>query len=201
MRPEKSANSRHLFLGMIVSFALTFVWMVVIFWLSAQVAEESNELSTGLTAKIADVIEQIAPEVDIDQTDLNHLVRKNGHFFSYLLLGLLAANSLRLSRRYAAGIVHQGEIDIKPTWAGRLASHLTALSPWRLWFYVWIFCLLYALSDELHQVFVPGRGCQIQDVLVDSAGAAVGILLCLLVCRLASRKKKRQPDELFARQV
>ena len=35
-------------------------------------------------------------------------------------------------------------------------------------------CVLYAVSDELHQIFVPGRGAEIRDVLTDSAGAAIG---------------------------
>ena len=38
-------------------------------------------------------------------------------------------------------------------------------------------CILYAVSDELHQIFVPGRGAEIRDVLTDSAGAAIGFFL------------------------
>lgn len=38
-----------------------------------------------------------------------------------------------------------------------------------------MFCILYAVSDEVHQLFVLGRGAQVTDVLIDSAGAFVGI--------------------------
>lgn len=38
-----------------------------------------------------------------------------------------------------------------------------------------VFCILYAISDEVHQVFVPGRGAQVTDVLIDSFGAFIGI--------------------------
>ena len=38
-----------------------------------------------------------------------------------------------------------------------------------------MFCILYAISDELHQLFVPGRGAQVKDVLIDSFGSFVGI--------------------------
>jgi VanZ family protein len=38
-----------------------------------------------------------------------------------------------------------------------------------------VFCVLYAVSDEVHQLFVPGRGAQVTDVLIDNAGAFVGI--------------------------
>jgi len=39
---------------------------------------------------------------------------------------------------------------------------------------------LYSASDELHQVFVPARTGQISDVLVDSAGGAIGLFLLWL---------------------
>jgi VanZ family protein len=38
-----------------------------------------------------------------------------------------------------------------------------------------IFCILYATSDEIHQAFVPGRGPQVKDVFIDSAGSFIGI--------------------------
>lgn len=42
---------------------------------------------------------------------------------------------------------------------------------------VFLLCALYAMSDEFHQTFVPGRSGEIRDVLLDSAGALTGILL------------------------
>ena len=38
-------------------------------------------------------------------------------------------------------------------------------------------CILYAVFDELHQIFVPGRGVELRDVLTDSAGAVTGVFL------------------------
>lgn len=35
--------------------------------------------------------------------------------------------------------------------------------------------LAYAISDELHQAFVPGRSASIMDVVIDMIGAAVGL--------------------------
>ena len=46
---------------------------------------------------------------------------------------------------------------------------------------------LYAISDEVHQIFVPGRSCEFRDMCIDFAGIVLGILIArLLVCR---RKK------------
>ena len=40
-----------------------------------------------------------------------------------------------------------------------------------------VICILYAISDEVHQLFIPGRSGEVRDVLIDSAGAFVGIVL------------------------
>ena len=40
-----------------------------------------------------------------------------------------------------------------------------------------IICVLYAISDEIHQLFVPGRSCQVLDIIIDSSGSLLGIIL------------------------
>lgn len=58
-----------------------------------------------------------------------------------------------------------------------------ALSYWRAlgfrrekWWLAWGFALLYAVSDEFHQSFVPGRHPSVVDVLVfDNLGALVSL--------------------------
>ena len=45
------------------------------------------------------------------------------------------------------------------------------------------FCVLYAASDELHQTFVSGRAGMIKDVLLDSCGSLLGMLLYLKLPR------------------
>ena len=40
-----------------------------------------------------------------------------------------------------------------------------------------IICILYAMSDEVHQLFVPGRSCQILDIIIDTLGSSTGIIL------------------------
>jgi VanZ family protein len=36
----------------------------------------------------------------------------------------------------------------------------------------------YAMTDELHQMFVPGRSPDVYDVAADAAGAAIGLIAC-----------------------
>lgn len=42
----------------------------------------------------------------------------------------------------------------------------------------------YAVTDEIHQFFVPGRACRVFDLFVDSCGAAVGIAACVVILLL-----------------
>ena len=44
--------------------------------------------------------------------------------------------------------------------------------------------MVYAISDELHQAFVPGRHPDPRDILTDAAGAALALLLALALERL-----------------
>jgi VanZ family protein len=54
-----------------------------------------------------------------------------------------------------------------------LACEASGIHPW------WglVIALLYGISDELHQAFVPGRSCDVFDWMADSAGAAAAIYL------------------------
>ena len=48
-------------------------------------------------------------------------------------------------------------------------------------------CILYAISDEVHQIFVPGREFQYSDISIDSLGSIIGILI---MKRLSVKKSK-----------
>jgi VanZ family protein len=45
----------------------------------------------------------------------------------------------------------------------------------------WLAGAVYAVTDELHQHFVPGREASPVDVAIDAAGVAVGVLAVRLV--------------------
>ncbi len=47
--------------------------------------------------------------------------------------------------------------------------------------------IVYALSDELHQAFVPGRHPDFRDILTDAAGAALALFLVVLLERIVRR--------------
>ena len=57
----------------------------------------------------------------------------------------------------------------------------------------WIFTVLYACTDEFHQLFVPGRAGRLFDVGVDSLGALAGLLI-LAGCLLIRRRFRNSPS-------
>lgn len=142
----------------IFSWIAVLLWMVLIFNLSSHMAEQSDALSSGIAETVIGVVEKIAPEkaAKIDVGRLNRLIRKGSHFLVFLALGVLFMCAIRRNGIYGIkGVV------------------ITLL-----------FCSLYAILDEVHQLFVPGRGAQTSDVFIDIAGAAVGVLGYLSISKL-----------------
>lgn len=62
----------------------------------------------------------------------------------------------------------------------------------RKFFLPFIPCVLYAVSDEIHQYFVPERACRIFDVFIDSCGVATGIGIFLLFLFIVSKLIKNK---------
>jgi VanZ family protein len=54
---------------------------------------------------------------------------------------------------------------------------------------------LYGATDEVHQIFIPGRSSTVSDWLTDVIGAALGILIVLLIMKItpATKQKKTLP--------
>ncbi len=139
----------------IILWCLTILWMIFIFCLSAQPATQSDELSKTVTKVIIETVDKV---VDIKTDDrpiidlvkqFNHIVRKYAHGGVYFVLGLLLVGALRQNN----------------------------IKGFRLFASSLLLCVIYAISDEVHQLFVPGRGAQVMDVLIDSMGAITGVSL------------------------
>lgn len=143
-------------------WATVVFWMVIIFLFSHQSAGTSSGLSLGITERVAVLAGKVIPFSELDLEDLHHYIRKTAHFLVYMLLGVLSYNAVRISK-----------IPGYP----RIVFAL-------------LICVLFAISDEMHQLFVPGRSGEVRDIFIDSIGAGVGIAI-FLVSERAVRKIKR----------
>ena len=145
---------------------LLILWLLTIFLFSNDKAEVSSEKSDGISNTIVNIIENISgnnySEEKYEEV-LNiviFIVRKTAHFLEYLILGLLVINVIKDYK----------VLEVKYIITGVL------------------FCMLYAISDEIHQLFVSGRSCQIKDILIDTTGSITGILIYYLLYK--HRKNK-----------
>ena len=69
-----------------------------------------------------------------------------------------------------------GYVGLSLLWWRTLAARPSAATRWALAL-AFLLTMLYAVSDEYHQTFVPGRSGNLVDVLIDAAGAALGLWL------------------------
>ena len=51
--------------------------------------------------------------------------------------------------------------------------------------------VLYAISDEIHQTFIPGRSGQVTDVMIDSAGIILSILIFMGINKIYKIRTKK----------
>jgi VanZ family protein len=61
-----------------------------------------------------------------------------------------------------------------------VAGGLGAWIGWRAAVIASAIALSYAVTDEVHQMFVPGRSAQLSDLLADAMGVIAGVSLCWL---------------------
>lgn len=138
-------------------------WCVTIFRLSGMNSKSSNGASTGIVEKAISKVLDATNAAGITDahpdeeklikaaTFVNAPLRKVVHATVYFVLALLLLTIGRVifgSRKYL------------------LTCAITLL-----------LCFAFAMTDEYHQTFVEGRTGQILDVMIDTAGACVGILL------------------------
>ena len=137
---------------------------IMIFSFSAQQGDDSAQLSDRFVRIFLQIRDQIGLFPRLSETEIVHLfsvlVRKSAHVTEYLLFCI----SLHISF-YVTGVKNRLRIP---------CSFLMTFG--------------YACTDEIHQLFVPGRAGLFTDVLIDSSGAFV---LCLILWVHLCIKRRR----------
>jgi VanZ family protein len=86
------------------------------------------------------------------------------HFLGYIVLGLFVLRGCAGAR-----------------WVG-----ITARATFR----AWLICAVYGATDELHQMFTPGRTPSVSDWVADALGAAAGVLTVLVIAEVRERRPR-----------
>lgn len=135
----------------VILWAAVIGWMALIFSFSVETAAESSETSGDFIAFfMTELVPGFTELTDTEQTEkiesVTYFIRKSAHFCIFAGLGFLTCAAL-------------WSCDASVKRAFVLAAVIGAL---------------YAVSDEIHQAFVPGRACMIRDMLLDTCGVVTG---------------------------
>jgi len=135
--------------------ALLRYWLPVILWCALIFGFSTEAGSTRRTSRILrPILRWFNPDISDEAIRrAQYGVRKAAHVCEYAALGLLVWRAKRRPSR----------ADRRP-WDWREAGLAFA------------FAVAFALTDELHQALVPSREARVSDLLLDSLGAALGLL-------------------------
>ena len=152
---------------------LIIMWMLAIFVLSGMPSNESNNRSKGtiniVTEKTLNITNKavITNKHPTEQKmnnfieELNKPLRKCMHASVYMVLSILIYCCLKM----------------------------TKLSKWKISLLSILLSFLYACTDEFHQRFVSGRTSEITDVLIDTLGAILGIIIINILFKIINIMK------------
>lgn len=138
----------------LILWILIFIWMITIFMFSAQNGDESSELSQGF---LRTFILRFTPD-NISEDIVNmmeYIIRKCAHMTEYAVFGILVFYQIKLYRLFE--------------------------KEWNRIVMAVICVMIYASTDEIHQLFVGGRSGRFTDVLIDTAGGFIGILAAAFI--------------------
>lgn len=138
----------------IIKLILLILWMSLIFMFSSQNGSDSTETSSLVSKVLYVLIEFVFKgKYSLSEFVLKYMpiIRKLAHFSEYFILGVLA---------YLNVIEYSNKKE---------------------YLYAILFSVLYAISDEFHQLFVESRNGSIKDVLIDSLGVIIGVLICHMI--------------------
>ena len=149
----------------IVLIIIIIINCIVIFNFSAEKSEKSDKTSGKVIEKIIELNPRTRSlsieEKEKTKQKIITPVRKSAHFSIYLCLGFWTYLFFK---------------TISFEEKTRILSSLG-------------FSFLYACTDEIHQVFVPGRAGEIRDVCIDTCGALFGIIIIYAISKLIKKKK------------
>ncbi len=142
---------------------LTILLMGIIFYMSNQPAS----ISLSLSKDIEEILKNIPIVGNVLSDILNSprsqfIIRKSAHLLLYCFLSIISFVAIYEIKRDK-----------------QMAILLSFLGTF-----------IYACSDEIHQLFIPGRGSQIMDVGIDSIGAIIGLALVNIILILKDNMKK-----------
>ena len=184
-------NSGRLKKAVCVLFALSAVlfYFLVICIFSAQDGDETGNLSREVAEEVARVVVAVSGEhTEKDIFSLaeffEHPLRKLAHFSEYAVLGGLFCGCF-LPVMCEIRLRTAEQISKLPVQKRKKNGLMRSCG---LYLKCIITVMIFAICDEIHQHFVPGRLASVWDVLLDTSGCALMCMILYLICDRRSRK-------------
>ena len=156
----------------ILLLILVLIGCITIFCFSEFSANDSSKQSRGVTYNILKVLngnKLSEKELTKLTKKVNPVIRKIAHFSIYMILAIFTYMFIE-------------ELNIKSkSEKERLRKNII---------YTCIFCIIYAIFDEIHQIYVPGRTGKAIDVIIDTLGSCMGITVLILNNTIKRKGKK-----------
>lgn len=144
----------------ILKIILIVIWMITVFVFSAQKGTESGNTSREFTIVIIQLLTGKKLELDDPFIEgIQLIIRKLAHFTVYAIGGFLIVNY-----EYAK----EKTVKQKVLYSIALGGG-------------------YAITDEIHQFFVPGRSGNIIDVGIDTLGVITGVLIYFVLRKIIKK--------------
>ena len=145
----------------IILLIIVLLWMGVIFYFSSKNSEESTSQSQGIINK-TNIVEMYENKHEANREEvlknIDRHFRKVAHAINFMILAV-----------FVCMFFNEYKLDIK-----------------KVILFAFLVCCLYAVSDEIHQYFVPGRSAEVRDIIIDNMGASIGYFIFFM----AKRRKK-----------
>jgi VanZ family protein len=141
-------------------------WLLLLAWMALIFffSHQDKEQSGKVSQMVLWMLQQLHIDLErVSPVRATWLVRKLAHLTIYFILYLFAFRTIRLYKPLRQSL-----------WLGLLLI------------------FLYAVSDEFHQTFIPGRVGLAADVGIDTLGGSLGLLLCLLLSKFRPAKPAEQ---------
>ena len=149
---------------LLIHAAITALIMAFIFYQSSLPAILSSEMSGHLERIVAWILGKPSESVTF-------AVRKAAHVTEFTALGISLFYTVRDFLEWRSGTTNNAVPQNRQT------TQMIQTEKLRRIVLPWVISTIYAVSDEVHQLYVEGRSCEVRDMLLDSAGVAAGVLL------------------------
>lgn len=163
-----------------ISWILVLIWMMIIFYLSSRTAAQSTVQSRAVISTFTEILGTYIEDEEV-LSSIDGLVRECAHGIEYFILGGLLFNALFLTLNYRK----QEEMLLSAETGVECGDRYRTFN---CFICAWLVCCIYAITDEIHQIPVPGRTFQVLDLVIDFIGALIGILLAITFYKVKNKK-------------